>query len=54
MNTLEKQYLERALYYKEKYENVRWYKFKKRRYYYSMWRSALDLMIKSSNPSNCG
>jgi hypothetical protein len=48
MNFKERTYLDRALFYKQQYKETPWWRFKRRSYLYSMWQSALDLMIKSS------
>jgi len=45
MDERQQAYLNMALEYKKKYKECSWWKFKKRRYLKSMWKSGLDLII---------
>ena len=46
MNVLEKEFLKRAIQYKNKYEACNWWQFQKKYKTYKQWRAYLELMIK--------
>jgi hypothetical protein len=46
---LESQYLSLTLEYKAKYDNEKWYNFKKKREYRRMYKSGLEMVERVSN-----
>jgi hypothetical protein len=51
MKTLEKEYLDLAIYYKALYDNTSWWKFKLRAKLLRNRDTSLELMIKHSKPN---
>jgi hypothetical protein len=44
----EDSFIKLALEYKQKYNETKWWKFKKRRYYKSMWKSGIECQVRYS------
>lgn len=52
MNNREQKYLELALEYRDKYNNLKWWNFRQRGYWKRHWNYAVDCMIRFSNLNN--